>query len=447
MRGTDCRFRRIRPALARAVRAALLAFLVARGGHREVFAQSNLYSFSTTNGTRYTNVKIVRIDDDEILYLSTLTTGGGRIKFRDLPADVAEQFRALKQRGLSFAESVAPSRPHANVLGESVSSDQGTDGANGDAALLALENATSKLFCAFSREVLGDQSRFLIVVNHDGPRFLDLNNQDSLQFNADGRWIKCPPLAGSFREELKNGRPIETAAYESSLPDIRTIGGATALSIRISGLTGAEDFAVPATNILKKFAQFCETNAPGATAPQLAAEAQPRKARVYTMSDEEAKLNQSPYFRTMVNDQQGRVQQWMGHPLPVKLPSCRVNLVREFSIGGPAAYRLGFEVRETPPNQYALAPSNPVIFRIDGETISLPNPDARLNAAAGPEGESIRQWYSPAPEELIRKLARAKEAGVELPGTPPFEYQFSRVELDRFALFARVFMGINTASR
>ncbi len=407
-------------------------------------AEAPLYTFSTSNGTYYRDVKIIRVEDDGVLYSYTHTAGGGRIKFRDLSADMVEEFRALKQRQNSFAETVVPGQPHANVLAESASSDHELGGERGDAALLALNNSTSKLLCAFSRELLENESRFLIVVNRDGPKFLDLNNQESLAFNVDGHWIKYSPLPDSFREELKNGHPVEFAAYQSSLPDIRKIGQAATLAIRLSGLTGEEDFSVPATNILKKFARFCETNgieAVTAFAPP------PRKAPVYLMSEEEARLNKSPYFRTIVNEAQGRVQQWVGHPLPEKFPGCRVTLMREFSIGGPVSYRFGFEVRDAATNQFTLTPTNAVSFQIDGEKFTLPNPQAKLATSTGLAGESVNLWYSPAPEELVLKLAAAKEATVELPGETPFDHQFSRVELDRFAVFARAFMRVETAAK
>jgi hypothetical protein len=429
-------------AVLRNGRRWLLIILLAHGAAAPLLAQGRLYSFSTTNGTYYRDVKIIRVEEDSVLYSFTHRAGGGRVPFRDLPPEMVDEFRALKQRQSSFAETVAPGGPHANVLAESASSDSTLDGAKGDAALLGLNNASSKLFCAFSRETMANESRFLIVVNHDGPKFLDLNSQDSLAFNADGHWIKYSPLPGSFHEELKGGRPVETAAYESSLPDIRKIGQAATLSIRVTGLTGEEDFAVPATNILKKFAHFCETNGPDATAPPPA-----KKAAIYSMSEEETRLNQSPYFRTIVNEPLGRVQQWVGHPPPDKLPGCRVTMVREFQIGGPPSYRLGFELRDAATNTFSLMPTNPVSFQIDGEKFSLPNPNAKLSNSTGPAGESIQQWYSPAPEELVRKLAAAKEATVELPGETPFDYQLSSVELDRFALFARVFMGVKNAAR
>lgn len=433
----------------------LLLILLVHYGVTAAYAQSPLYSFSTTNGTYYRDIRIIRIDDDSVLYSLTRSTGGGRLKFRDLPADIVAELRALKQRGVSFAESVAPGQSHSNVLAESASSGQAVDGGKEDAALLALNSGPAKLFCAFSREVIDNESRFLIVVNHDGPKFLDLNNQESLAFNVDGQWIKYSPLTGSFREELKDGRPIEFAAYRSSLPDIRKIGQAAALSIRVSGLTGEEDFSVPATSILKKFARFCDTNAPGAAVivaapPATTAKPTPPpapKAPRYPMGEEEARLNQSPYFRTIVNETSGRVQQWLGHPVPEKLPGCRVTVIREFPIGGPASYRLGFEFRDTATNQYSLTPTNPVVFQIDGESFSVPNPAAQPRISTGPAGEAIQQWYSPATEELVLKLAAAKQANVQLPGETVFDYPLTRVELDRFALFARVFIGTGTATR
>src|ERR1700729_4344193 len=151
-------------------------------------AQTNIYSFTANDGKFYHQIKIIRIDDDSVLYTFTESTGGGRLKFSQLPDDIADELKKLKPREKTFADSL-PAVSAKSSVAEAANSNRAGNGEKSDSATLALSNNTARAICSFSRKVSTNDIYYLISLTYYGTNYLGLGDADSLTFDADGTLV------------------------------------------------------------------------------------------------------------------------------------------------------------------------------------------------------------------------------------------------------------------
>jgi hypothetical protein len=89
-----------------------------------------------------------------------------------------------------------------------------------------------------------------------------------LTFDADGAHVTYSPVVGTHQVDTTDGEVSETQVYSSGAHDLQKICQAQNLGLALSGPLGAENFNIPATNILKNFGRFCFSNAVPAARPQ-----------------------------------------------------------------------------------------------------------------------------------------------------------------------------------
>lgn len=233
-------------------------------GFGEAFAlraQTNVYSFTANDGKFYRQIKITRVDQDGVLYTYTQSAGGGRLKFSQLPEDIADEVKALKPREKTFADSL-PAGSAKSSVAEAASSNRAGNGEKSDSATLALTNSTARAMFSFSRKVSTNDIQYLIAITYYGTNYLGLGDSDSLTFDADGALVTYSPVPGTHRVEASDSQMSESQIYSSSLRDLQKICAARALGVALSGPLGNDNFAVPSATILKNFGRYCLTNAP-----------------------------------------------------------------------------------------------------------------------------------------------------------------------------------------
>lgn len=231
----------------------------------EIKAQTNLYTFTANDGTFYRRIKIVRVDADEVLYVFTEGAGGGRLKFSQLPEDIADELKASKPREKTFADSLPVVSGKSGSVAESASSNRSGNGEKSDSATVALTNNTAHAVCTFSRKVSTNNINYLMAITYSGTNYLGLGTADSLTFDADGTLVVYSPVPGTHQVDTSDGQVSETQIYSSSLRDLQKICQAQTLGVALSGPLGNNNFAVPPATILKNFGRYCLTNAPGAS--------------------------------------------------------------------------------------------------------------------------------------------------------------------------------------
>jgi hypothetical protein len=69
-------------------------------------AQTDTFSFTANDGKFYSRIKVTRADDEGVYYIYTQSIGGGRLKFSQLPEDIAAQFKAMKPREKTFTDTL-----------------------------------------------------------------------------------------------------------------------------------------------------------------------------------------------------------------------------------------------------------------------------------------------------------------------------------------------------
>jgi hypothetical protein len=223
-------------------------------------AQTNIYTFTANDGKFYRQIKVVRVDDDGILYTFTQSTGGGRLKFSQLPEDIVDEIKALKPREKTFADSL-PAVSAKSSVAAAASSNRAGNGEKSDSATLALTNNTARAMFSFSRKVSTNDIQYLIAITYYGTNYLGLGDADSLTFDADGALVTYSPVPGTHRVEASDSQMSESQIYSSSLRDLQKICEARALGVALSGPLGNDNFAVPSATILRNFGHYCITNA------------------------------------------------------------------------------------------------------------------------------------------------------------------------------------------
>ena len=232
----------------------------------EGIARTNIYSFTANDGTFYPRIKIVRVEQDDVLYTFTQGTGGGRLKFSQLPEDLANELKASKPHEKTFADSLPTTTAKATAAAAASSSRTG-NGEKSDSATLGLTNTTAHAICSFSRMVSTNGADYRIAVVYCGTNYLGLGASDSLTFDADGTLVTYSPVPGTHQVEADASEMSETQVYSSSLRDLEKICQAQTLGVALSGPLGNDNFSVPPASILKNFGRYCLTNAiarPGA---------------------------------------------------------------------------------------------------------------------------------------------------------------------------------------
>ena len=225
-----------------------------------------MYSFTANDGKFYYKIKIVRVEDEGVLYTFADGAGGGRLKFSQLPENIADELKAFKPREKTFAESIPAAPANSDIAAEAASSDRAGNGEKSDSALLALTNNVAHALCTFSRKISASETSYLIAVSYYGTNYLGLGDADSLTFDADGALVTYSPVPGTHRVEADGGQMSETQVYSSSLRDLQKICQAQTLGVALSGPLGNDNFAVPTVSILKNFGRYCYTNATGGAA-------------------------------------------------------------------------------------------------------------------------------------------------------------------------------------
>src|ERR1700722_4657722 len=225
----------------------------------EVPAQTNIYSFTANDGTFYPRIKIIRVEQDGVLYTFTQGTGGGRLKFSQLPEDIADELKAFKPHEKSFADSL-PASAAKTTDAEAANSSRAGNGEKSDSATLGLTNNVAHAICTFSRVVSTNGADYRIAVVYCGTNYLGLGSSDSLTFDADGTLVTYSPVPGTHQVEAGAGELSETQVYGSPLRDLEKICQAQTLGIALSGPLGNDNFSVPPASILKNFGRYCLTN-------------------------------------------------------------------------------------------------------------------------------------------------------------------------------------------
>ena len=224
-------------------------------------AQTNVYSFTASDGKFYYKIKIARVEDEGVLYTYADGAGGGRLKFSQLPENIADELKSYKPREKTFAESVPTTATSSDIVAEAASSNRDGKGEKSDSALLALTNNSARALCTFSRKISASETSYLIALTYYGTNYLGLGDADSLTFDADGAQVTYSPVPGTHRVEADGGQISETQVYSSSLRDLQKICQAETLGVALSGPLGNDNFAVPPASILRNFGRYCSTNA------------------------------------------------------------------------------------------------------------------------------------------------------------------------------------------
>lgn len=232
----------------------------------EIRAQTNIYSFTANDGIFYPRIKIIRVESDCVFYTYTQGTGGGRLKFSQLPETMAEELKAYKPREKTFADSVPASAAKTGNT-EMASSNRTGGGAKSDSATLGLTNNTAHAICTFSRMISTNGADYRIAVIYYGTNYLGLGGSDSLTFDADGTLVTYSPVPGTHEASAGGNEMSETQVYNSSLRDLEKICSAQTLGVALSGPLGNDNFSVPPATILKTFGRYCLTNS-AATTPK-----------------------------------------------------------------------------------------------------------------------------------------------------------------------------------
>lgn len=222
-------------------------------------AQTDTYSFTANDGTFYHRIKIIRADDDGVLYTYTEGAGGGRLKYSQLPENIAGEVKALKPREKTFADSV-PAVAKESPVAEAASSNRAGNGEKSDSATLALTNSATHAMCTFSRTISTNRVDYLIAVTYYGTNYLGLGAGDSLMFDADGTQLTYSPLPGTHQVDAGASQMSETQVYNTSLRDLQKICQAQKLNVELAGPLGKDGFEVPPASILKNFGHYCLTN-------------------------------------------------------------------------------------------------------------------------------------------------------------------------------------------
>lgn len=223
-------------------------------------AQTNVYTFTGNDGKFYRQIKIVRVDEDGVLYTLTQSAGGGRLKFSEMPDDIAQEVKAMKPHEKTFTDSLPAVSEKSGVV-EAASSNRAGNGEKSDSATLALNNKTARVLCTFSRKVSTNEINYLIGVTYYGTNYLGLGDADSLTFDADGALVTYSPVPGTHHVDTSGSEMSESQLYSSSLRDLQKICQARALGLALSGPLGNDSFAVPPASILNNFGRYCLTNA------------------------------------------------------------------------------------------------------------------------------------------------------------------------------------------
>lgn len=246
------------------MRWRLILFICIMIGFCEPFAlraqTTNVYSFTANDGRFYRQIKILRVDDEGVLYTFTQSAGGGRLKLSDLPEDVADEIKALKPREKTFADSL-PAASAKSSVAAAASSNRAGNGEKSDSATLALTNNHARTICSFSRKVSTNEIQYLIAITYYGTNYLGLGDADSLTFDADGALVTYSPVPGTHHVDASDSQMSESQIYSSSLRDLQKICEARTLGVALSGPLGNDSFAVPPATILKNFGRYCLTNA------------------------------------------------------------------------------------------------------------------------------------------------------------------------------------------
>ncbi len=236
---------------------ALLFLLSAPG----IQAQTDVYSFTANDGTFYHRIKIIRVDDEGVIYTYTEGAGGGRLKFSQLPENIVDEIKAMKPRERTFADSLPAPAEKPGPVAEAASSNRTGKGEKSDSATLALSNNETRATCTFSRNVSTNGVDYLIAVTYYGTNYLGLGSTDSLMFNADGAMVTYSPVPGTHKVDASGSHLSETQVYNTSLRDLQKITQAQKLGFVLTGPLGNDEFALPSTSILKNFGHYCLTNA------------------------------------------------------------------------------------------------------------------------------------------------------------------------------------------
>ena len=226
----------------------------------ETRAQTNTYSFTANDGTFYPRIRIIRVEQDAVFYTFTQSTGGGRLKFSQLPEDIADELKAFKPHEKTFADSL-PATAAKTTSTEAASSSRAGTGEKSDSATFGLTNNTAHAICTFSRTVSTNGTDYRIAVVYYGTNYLGLGGSDSLTFDADGTLVTYSPVAGTHQVDAGANEMSELQVYNSSLRDLEKICQAQTLGVALSGPLGNDNFSVPPATILKNFGRYCLTNA------------------------------------------------------------------------------------------------------------------------------------------------------------------------------------------
>jgi len=190
------------------------------------------------------------------------------------------------------------------------------------------------------------------------------------------------------------------------------------------------------------FARGQSSNAPGElsfTAP--ATNAPP----IWTPTPEQKKLQGSLFFLSVVNELEGTVTHQLsnvdemsgnGAFTSIAMATCKA--------GAPAIFRFAVILKTDPDlTVFKMDPVRPLIFVVDGQRATV---DSEYPVTHGFLDVNLGKWvetYSCRVEaDFLRSLGTAKRVWLRVPfkGGQNYDRTFSAVELQRFAIFARVYL-------